>query len=568
MTDWKAVLAILLQNKVPLLGLEHDPALADSPLAQMPEFQRAAAGHEARWRGFRDEYELVRNRLLDRDIRGILFKSAGVAPSFPFTSDNLDFLVKPEYIEQGREVLLDLGYVELRNVEEPLKLLFRKFDGGESVSAIHLHGTVGWGVPFMDDDALWRRIRESADDPLVLVPGPEDALLVNIAHAFYEDKSLKLLDLVRIRHCLRAADIDYDDVERIARERGWVDGLAFCLLLFDRIEELAYGERSLPPEVSERARGIVSRDRWLARRLERTLEREEVRFPFYVSFLFGKTVYYRKILHDSRRRPLTRMGDVFRTLVWGAKLKLGIRGQRGMIVSFSGIDGSGKTAHIEPLKRAFKTCDIITRIHWSRFGSSAGTPAAPGGPDPSATSDTATSYARRRRRLANPALRIGWLLFNMLKYVFGCLIQVRIPKALGKVVICDRYYHDAAVEIGASLPGNRWLARQAERILRSLCPRPGIAWLLDVPAAVSVERQPDERRSGKAREELERQREAYRAMAPLHNLRTVETDRGLQDTTNRVVRETLRIYYHDYHTWTNALLLSNPDQMNPPGGTR
>jgi hypothetical protein len=208
-TDWGAVLAILIENKVPLVGLRDDPALSACPLLKLPAFQRAETENERIWRSQRDEYAKVRDRFLQRGIESVLFKSAGLAPSFPYTSGNLDTLVHPEYIQWGREILGELGYVELRNIEEPLKLLFRRFEGGESVSAIHLHGTVGWGVPFVDDSALWRRVRTSGDDPLVLVPASEVALLVAIAHAFYEDKAFRLLDVARIRHCLREGEPDF-----------------------------------------------------------------------------------------------------------------------------------------------------------------------------------------------------------------------------------------------------------------------------------------------------------------------------------------------------------------------
>jgi thymidylate kinase len=567
--DWAAVLAILARNKVPLIGFEEDPALAGCPLVRMPEFRKAAAGHGARWRSLRDEYGAVRDRFLERGIRGVLFKSTGLPPSFPFTSDNLDFLVRPEHIEWGREILGDLGYVELRNVEEPLKLLFRRFEGGESVSAIHLHGTIGWGVPFLDDASLWNRIRPSADDPLVLIPAPEDALLVTIAHAFYEDKAFKLVDLARIRHCLRGGNLDFADVERIARTRGWEDGFAFCVLLCDRLESLLYGERAIPHDVSVRARRVVASNAWLSRWLESVVEREDVRFPFRVSFLFGKVVYYRKVMHDPQRSRATRLADVGRTLVWGIKLKLRIRGQRGMIVSLSGIDGSGKTVHVRSLERAFETADTLTSTYWSRFGSSARKSGfGRRGAEEVKVSDTATSLARRRRRLAHPAMRLGWLTYNLAQLVLRYNVFVRLRSLFGRVAICDRYIYDAMVEIGASLPDNPRLSRWAERVLARLCPRPDVAWLFDVPAELSVERQADENRSAASREELSRQRSAYLALVQTYGLHVVTTDSAPGETTSRVVRETLLAYYDGYRTWVNALLLSNPNQMNPPGGAR
>lgn len=567
--DWAAVLVILVKNKVPLIGLAGDPALAACPLLQLPEFQRIAAEQGKTWRSFRDEYRKARDCFMQRGIQSVLFKSVGLLPSFPYTSDNLDTLVRPEHIQWGREILNELGFVELRNVEEPQKLLFRKFEGGNSVSAIHLHGTVGWGVPFLDDEALWKRLRLSEDDPLVYVPAPEDALLVTIAHAFYEDKCFKLLDIARIRYCLHRGNLDFSEIERIARRRGWEDGLAFCLLLYSRLEDWLYGEQLIPDEVLERARGVVRSNTWLSRQLENTLKRREVHLPFRLSFIFGKLLYYRKVLNDPQRSRATRMSDVIRTLAWGIKLKLRISGQRGLIVSFSGIDGSGKTVHVQSLMSAFGTAAIKARTYWSRFGSmaqkrDAGRP----GPEKVRISDTATSLARRRRKLRNPALRLGWLLYNLTGLVLRYNRQVRLRRWLGEVVICDRYIYDAVVEIAASLPDNPGLSRRAEWLLTRLCPRPDVAWFLDVPADLSVERQADENRSMASCEELSRQRSIYMALAGTYGLKVLTTSSRPEETTSQVVRETLLKYYDDCSTWVNALLLSNPNQLNPHNGAR
>ena len=567
--DWTAVLDILVANKVPLVGLADDPILAACPLLKLAAFHRAVAEQTGIWSRFRREYGLARDRFLEKGVESVLFKSVGLSPSFPYTSDNMDTLVRPEHIRTAREILVELGYVELRNIEEPLKFLFRKFAGGESVSAIHLHGTVGWGVPFLDDDALWSRVRVSEDDPLVRIPAPGDALLATIAHAFYENKAFKLQDIARIRHCLRRGSVDFPDIERIARERGWEDGLAFCLLLYGRLEDRLYGEQSIPGDALERARHVVAANAWLSGRLESVSTRDEVRFPFRLSFLFGKIMYYRKVLRDPRRSLAARVRDVWYTLVWGAKLKLRIRGQRGMIVSFSGIDGSGKTVHIRSLVDAFAIAEIDARSYWTRFGSSAREKGSGGARAGKAgASDTAASLERRRGRLRNPVMRFGWLACNLAALVLRYNWRVRLKRRLGGVVICDRYIYDAMVEIGASLPDDPGMSRRAERLLTRTCPRPDVAWLLDVPADVSVRRQADEGGSAASSEALSRQRSMYLTLAETYGLGIVATRSDPEETTSRVVRETLRAYYRDYRTWVNALLLSNPNQMNPHKGAR
>jgi hypothetical protein len=77
--------------------------------------------------------------------------------------------VPPAQGEAARDTLRELGYVELRHIEEPQKYLFRRFRAGQSVSAIHVHEQVGWLVGFMDEGALWARRIVSGDDATVTI---------------------------------------------------------------------------------------------------------------------------------------------------------------------------------------------------------------------------------------------------------------------------------------------------------------------------------------------------------------------------------------------------------------
>ena len=564
--DWCDVLQVLIKNKVPLSSLNNDPRLEDCPLVLNVAFKEALQAEILMRKGLHDKYGELREALLKKGIQSILFKSSGLSPSFPYTSDNLDTLVRLEHVSLSRQALNALGYVELRNVEEPQKWLFRKFRGGESISAIHLHGVVGWGVPFLDDSALWKRARASEDDPWVMIPAPEDALLITIAHALYENKSFKLLDIARIRHCLRQENFDFSSVERIARQRGWVDGLAFCLLLYSQLEVALYNEMRIPGAVLDWAHAIISANIWLSLALEKTLKREEVYFPFEVSFFLGKILYYRKILNDLQRNLAMRIYDVISTLAWGVKLKLQIKGQRGMIIAISGIDGAGKTAHCRSLLRALETSDVKAHIYWSRFGSSTQRNDIRRGTEEGNSSDIATSLARRRQRLKKPLLRFSWLAINLIRFIIGSTLHVRFRRWLGGVVICDRYIYDSMVEIQASLPnGSRW-STWAEWLLTLFCPHPDVAWLLDVPAELSVRRQANERGSAAACEELAKQRSKLKALASRYGLRVLPTSSGLDETSSQLVRETLLKYYENYGTWVKALMLSNPNQMNPEKG--
>ena len=211
------------------MGLAEEPAAhpVEADLGRELAVTLAIEG-EQELAGLRAEYKQVKETLASAGIQDVLIKSVGLAPSFPYKSDNLDVLYKPQDIEQVKAILRDLGYVELKNVEEPYKYLFRKFHAGRSVSAIHVHAHVGWMVSFLDEETLWRRCQVSLDDALVTVPAADDALLITLAHYFYEDKRVALLDVLKFVHCMRRG-VDWDEVYRIARrsyeegESGYLD---------------------------------------------------------------------------------------------------------------------------------------------------------------------------------------------------------------------------------------------------------------------------------------------------------------------------------------------------------
>ena len=238
-----------------------------------------------------------------------------------------------------------------------------------------------------------------------------------------------------------------------------------------------------------------------------------------------------------------------------------------MIVSFSGIDGSGKTSHARALQEDLTLANVKSDLFWYRFGSagrrSSSRGNAPRPDNVTNTGVTAASLIRRRRRLQNPLLRVGWLFFHLIRTIIMFTLRVRIPRWFGRVVLCDRYIWDAIVEIYASLGENSPLARFARWALLAFCPRPDIAWLLDVDPSVGIERQPDEDNDTNSFIELSKQHDQFLALAARYSMKKVVSQSSLEQTASLVVYETLRYYYHDYHTFMLGLLLTNPNRLNP-----
>jgi thymidylate kinase len=286
------------------------------------------------------------------------------------------------------------------------------------------------------------------------------------------------------------------------------------------------------------------------------------------------------MLADHQRTTGERYWDVWMTLLWGVKLKANLRPQRGILITLSGIDGSGKTAQAEQLIEAMRTCGIQTGYFWRRGGSTGllgllgrlrgqATPAGSRSTgqasvtvDSQAMPPVEDSLSRRRRRLSHPALRLAWSWLVVADQVAAYTLGAWLPTRLGLVIVCDRYAFDTAIEMAASLPPDDRTSRLAIDWLLRLAPRPELAYLLDVSAETARQRKPDEVWHA----EIEHERERYLELARQHGLRLLSTEGALADSNDRLVRETIMHYMIDIDTWLGALFLGNPGQKNRPDG--
>jgi thymidylate kinase len=552
-----ALVQRLRRNKYPLLALE-DAAKNHRLLAHSVRWVGALAEDESNLMEQRVEFMKVRRGWLDAGIPSVLFKSGGLAPSFPYTSDNVDVLIPRNRTAEARSILMAQGYVWLHNIDEEQKWLFRKFRGGRSVSAIHVHGWVGWDVEF-HERAIWDGVRQSPDDRDVMVPSREDAVLINAAHALYENKEIRLYDLEKIR-AHWGEDLDWDYIEGIARRRGWLDGLCFALLLCQKLERQLFGYRTVPGSVVKRwRRGLrqfpVQYAYW------KKVRNRAFAMPFRISFAFSKLLYYKKIAHDTHDNAGKRISNAVRTLAWGLKQKSGIRPQPGRVIALSGLDGAGKTAHAKALKDALETSEVITRTVWTRCGCSHLYRAI----SAVARRLGVGNDIRHERRVGTNASPLrglkghAWAWLNALDLALVYQARVRFPILTGKVVIADRYTTDAAVEIAHRLGADDPMSIPAVRALVALAPRPHSAYLLDLPAEIAAYRSADPEDEN----DLARQRELYRRAADAQKLTLLDVSGGFMDSNGRLVREALQSYENDFATLTNGMFLSNPDQLNP-----
>jgi thymidylate kinase len=164
-----------------------------------------------------------------------------------------------------------------------------------------------------------------------------------------------------------------------------------------------------------------------------------------------------------------------------------------LLISFSGMDGSGKTTQITGLLEAFHAAGVRTTLlaFWDNvvvaakyregfvhqiFKSERGI-GAPGKP-----------VNRRDKNVRGWHLSLARHFLYLLDAIHLRLVVARERRRSGiQVIVLDRYIYDELVNLNLRNP----LSRAFVQLVHHLVPRPGVAYLLDADPAAAFARKPE-----------------------------------------------------------------------------
>jgi dTMP kinase len=208
---------------------------------------------------------------------------------------------------------------------------------------------------------------------------------------------------------------------------------------------------------------------------------------------------------------------------------------KSLLVCFTGIDGSGKTTHAKYLKKYLEeqgySCGYVwgaSRPFFSYFFF---------------VFTRALGYWKCTKRDAytdplefapKPLVaKLGkiWRFFLFVDYQLKALIKIRVLMAVGKIVVCDRYFYDLLMELQLS----NLSSKNFTSLLSKTMPIPSTTFLLDVAEVLA-----SHRRRSFTKEFFFERRKIFLEMANTFEFVIVDSSKDFLENQHRIRQDILK----------------------------
>ena len=390
-------------------------------------------------------------------------------------STDVDVPIEDAKIEKAAKILESLGYFMPLFPYEKYHFVKSKGGGTEVVQMDLRTEKVNTISHYIFDEEKARILDNKRKVNGLYVPSIEDDLLICIERTIDKDE-IPIGTMLHIAHLLEnCRDINYI---RGVIKKGWYTPLLHVIYVINVLYKNLFGKEIESPliPIAERVHKESRILRFLAKK-----ETEKIKFPFD-SKIF---LYYWaacKLLNNVRHLDFSAIAKsisrYFPPVIDRLRLVSCAR-KRNLLVSFSGIDGTGKTTHAAKLTRTFKDMRIPSQF--------AGCLWSPKLSYPFMAIVYLLKGWRRKDYHKSRILRKIWNYIVILDFLYIYLFKIKIHLLVGKTVFADKYVYDLLTTVMYDGLYNE----KAARIVLKLIPKPDLVFVFDVPEEVSNKRKDD-----------------------------------------------------------------------------
>jgi thymidylate kinase len=214
---------------------------------------------------------------------------------------------------------------------------------------------------------------------------------------------------------------------------------------------------------------------------------------------------------------------------------------KGRLIVFVGIDGSGKTTQAKILVRGLAEKGIRVAYVWCRWEPFFLRPLIKRWKNKNAErSDSGSAAIRniKRKLLDRPLFRWLWLTSFFIDYGLQIFLKVRVKLIKNQLVISDRIFYDSIIDQAVNL-GKRsdWLLNSMDSLwMRIFFPEPQLVIYVDCPEDIAFSRKDD----APDVEYLIDRRKQYLKLAEKYGWMTVDGTMPVEKLANWIKDETLK----------------------------
>lgn len=153
-----------------------------------------------------------------------------------------------------------------------------------------------------------------------------------------------------------------------------------------------------------------------------------------------------------------------------------------MLITLSGIDCTGKSTQLTRLRETLEQRGLRIGVMWLRPGYSPQMDAARRLVRRLSRSalPTVAEPSRREKTFARPGVSQTWVAMAVTDMLLQYGARLRIELARNDLVICDRYLHDARIDLLLRFPAHARAVEQALSGVARLVPTPTLQFLLSI----------------------------------------------------------------------------------------